>query len=138
MALEFSVIGAAKAIRDTLGIGTRMRQVQDPLRASFKKMEDAEQLVFAGLGGRYVNSGAVKRSLTEAGGEGAVREEMADGVKFGTSIWYAHFLTEHVGPPTDKGGLKRPPPSAVLKLTPALRAEIGRDLTAFINGGTRL
>ena len=48
---------------------------------------------------------------------------------------YARYLTEHIGPPTESGGMKRPKPVAVLKLTEATRLQIASDVLDHVVGG---
>jgi hypothetical protein len=136
--MSVKVIGAEKAIHDTEAIAGRVRTLHEPLRSSFRLMESGEEVVFAQLAGRYVMTGTVRRSLTTPAGDSAVRQPIENGVKFGTSIWYARFLTQRIGPATPKGGMKRPPPSAVLRITEKVRADVLRELNTYVTDGTRL
>ncbi len=90
--------------------------------------------VFAELGGRYVATGTTLRSLTLPDAPHAVRRVVAGALEFGTDVRYARYLTEHIGPPTESGGMKRPKPVAVLKLTEATRLQVAGDVLAHVLG----
>jgi hypothetical protein len=116
MAIHESIelVGAEKAQHDFDQVMRRMLNHRTGMRRTIPLLEEAERATFAELGGRYVKTGATKRSLTEARAEGAVRRPSAHALAFGTKVWYARFLTEEIGPPTAGGGMKRNPPSAVI------------------------
>jgi hypothetical protein len=126
--------GASKAIHDYDAIARKLKAPGATLRRESHVLELAERGVFASLGGRYVATGRVRRSLTEPGGPDAVRTSTPESFEFGTRVEYARYLTEHVGPVTAKGGLKRPMPVAVLKLTEATRRQIASDALHEITG----
>jgi hypothetical protein len=126
--------GASKAIHDYDTIARKLREPGATLRHESKLIERAERGVFASLAGRYVATGRVMRSLTESEGADAVRESTPEGFEFGTRVEYARYLTEHVGPETPKGGLKRPLPVAVLKLTETTARQIASDALHEITG----
>jgi hypothetical protein len=135
MADEFiELIGADKVEHDLRGISARMLDVSPALAAQVRALELSEEATFAGLAGRYVDTGAVRRSLTMSGSDGAVRRLSRSSLDFGTGFHYARFLTEHVGPETEAGGLERPLPVAVLKLTPAVAGEAGHAVMRHIVG----
>jgi hypothetical protein len=128
------VIGVGKVTSDLHGIAERMIDVAPALAAQIHPLEVAQEAAFAALGGRYVDTGAVRRSLTMSGTEGAVRRLSGNELMFGTAIWYARFLTERVGPQTEAGGMARPLPLAVMKLPPAMADEAGHAVARHIVG----
>ena len=128
------LVGADKVEHDLQGISERMLDVAPALAEQVRMLEASEAATFADLGGRYVDTGAVRRSLTMSGAEGSVRRLSRSSLDFGTSFFYARFLTEHVGPGTEGGGLARPLPVAVLKLTPAVVDEAGQAVMHHIVG----
>lgn len=130
------LVGADKVRGDLGAITDRLIDSRPIMRKQARVLELNETAVFEGLAGRYVDTGATKRSLTEPGGEHAIREATPHGLSFGSSIWYAHYLTEHIGPVTDKGGMKRHPPSAVLKLEPETAHVIAADVLGQIVGSS--
>jgi hypothetical protein len=132
--VSVELVNAAKVERDLHGIAERMLDVRPALREQTRTLEASEEATFAGLGGRYVDTGAVKRSLTMSGTQGAIRRLDGQELLFGTDIFYARFLTEHVGPQTEAGGLKRPRPVAVMKLEPATAEVAGRAVARHIVG----
>ena len=93
-------------------------------------LELDEEAAFAKLAGRYVDTGRVRDSLVASSAD-SIRRVSAHGLEFGTSVYYARFLTEHVGPVTPKGGLKRPLPVAVLKLTESTRQQVAHDVMEY-------
>ena len=126
--------GATKTIHDLHGIAGRLDDPSMILAAQARTLEAAEAGVFAELGGRYVATGATMRSLTLPAGPDAIRRVTRGSLEFGTSVHYARYLTEHVGPETDAGGQKRPLPVAVLKLTAPTRQQIANDVLDHIVG----
>ena len=128
------VVGAAKTVSDLHGMAERLEHPEAILRAQATTLEAAEAGVFAELGGRYVATGATMRSLTLPAGPDAIRRTTAGSLEFGTSVRYARYLTETVGPETEAGGLKRPLPVAVLKLTAPTRQLVAHDVLDHIVG----
>jgi hypothetical protein len=70
-----------------------MKNLTGPFRDVIDLLEETHERAFARLRGRYVRTGATKDSLTGSSA-GAIRDADRDGLQFGTSIWYAHFLTK--------------------------------------------
>jgi hypothetical protein len=132
------LVGEEKVVRDLAGISGRMLDLQPVFRGEIQRLEASEARLFDELGGRYVDTGATRDSLTASGGRGAVRETTRSTLAFGSSVYYARFLVEHPGPVTDKGGLKRPPPSAVLKLEPETAELAARDVGEHVMRGGEL
>lgn len=128
------LVGASKTERDLHGIAQRLAEPGVALLGQISTIEAAEAGVFAELGGRYVATGATMRSLTLPEAPHAIRRVTAGSLEFGTDVGYARYLTEHVGPETDGGGLKRPKPVAVLKLTAPMRQKVAHDVLDHIVG----
>jgi len=122
------LIGAAHAEHTFEGIATRLLDMSPALRAEERVLEVQEQGVFAQHAGRFVDTGALKNSLTMPNAPGAVRKVSATSLQFGTSIKYARFQTEHIGPETEAGGMARPLPVAILKITEETRRVVAKDL----------
>jgi hypothetical protein len=57
-----------------------------------QRREEGEKRLFDFYHGRFVETGALKKSLTEEGAEGAIREIHGEQLLFGTSIEYAVYL----------------------------------------------
>jgi hypothetical protein len=70
-----------------------MKNLTGPFSDVLDLLEETHERAFARLRGRYVRTGATKDSLT-GDGPGSIREADRDGLRFGTSIWYSHFLTK--------------------------------------------
>lgn len=128
------LVGATKTVSDLHGIAERLDSPNIALLREIPTLEAAEAGVFAELGGRYVATGATMRSLTLPEAPHAVRRVEAGSLEFGTDIGYARYLTEHVGPETEDGGLKRPKPVAVLKLSLPTRQKVAHDVLDHIVG----
>ena len=128
------LVGATKAEHDLHGMAQRLAEPDVALLRRDPTIEAAEAGVFAELGGRYVDTGTTMRSLTLPEAPHAVRRIEAGSLEFGTDVGYARYLTEHVGPETDAGGLKRPKPVAVLKLTLPMRQKVAHDVLDHIVG----
>ena len=111
-----------------MGVAGRLLDVSEVLRSEERVLEVQEEGVFAEHGGRFVATGALKNSLTMPNAPGAIRRVTGHTLEFGTSISYARYQTEHIGPPTEKGGMKRPPPVAILKLTEETRRVVAKDM----------
>jgi hypothetical protein len=128
------VVGAGKIRNDLMGIADRLLTPGAALEVEFQVLEQAEQLLFDSYGGKYVQTGATKASLTQSEANGAIRRIHADGIEFGTSIWYAKFQRTIGGPSGKPRGRKRVGPSKILKLTPGLRQQAAEAVMARIMG----
>jgi hypothetical protein len=132
--VTIEIVGTEKVERDLAGMSERLLDMQPVFREEIRMLEAAEAARFDDLGGQYVDTGATRSSLTSSASSDAVRELTPHGLAFGSSVYYARFLVEHPGPVTEKGGLKRPPPSAILKLEPEQAAQIARDVGDHVMG----
>jgi hypothetical protein len=83
--------GVGKTAEDLAVIGRRMRDARPAFERVMPVLEAGEARHFAGLGGRFVMSGALRDSLTQASANGAIRETHGSHLVFGTSIFYARF-----------------------------------------------
>jgi hypothetical protein len=132
--IEIELLGADKCEHDLHGIAVRLEDPNPIMARQIVTLAAAEAGVFAELGGRYVDTGETMRSLTLPEGPHAIRRVAHGALEFGTDVRYARYLTEHIGPATDAGGAKRPPPVAVLKLTPFTRQQIAHDVMDQVVG----
>ena len=130
--IEF--VGGAKVERDLHGVAERLATPSVILAREASVLEASEAGTFAELGGRYVATGTTMRSLTMPDAPHAVRRVVAGTLEFGTDVRYARYLTEHIGPATEAGGMARPKPVAVLKLTAATRQQIAHDVINHVAG----
>jgi hypothetical protein len=80
-----------------------------------------------------VNTGALERSLTEEHDENQVVDIGHDSLRFGTSLWYAHFAlgTEGAGASHSTSQPKRD----VVKLRASDRVEINETIREWILHG---
>jgi hypothetical protein len=123
------LLGAEKVQRDFAGIAERLDDSRAIMARQATVLETAERGVFAELGGRYVDTGETLRSLTLPAGPHAIRHVTRGSLEFGTSVRYARYLTEHIGPHGE-----RPKPVAVLKLSPVTRQQIAHDVMDQVTG----
>jgi hypothetical protein len=96
----------------------------------FRAAERAEATIFESYGGKYVDTGALRASLTEREAEGAVRELRPGEMLFGTTVYYARFQgTTGVG--------RHSPPSAIIKATAIEAAAAAAGLRDYIMYGNQ-
>jgi hypothetical protein len=125
---------ALRVAHDFEQVGERCTDLRRPFREVAELMENVHQRGFARLRGRYVLTGATKASLTGPGA-GAIRNANRDGLVFGTSVWYSHFLTKA---PRDAnlGQIPKDPPGkgkyAVLFFPDSVQREVPRMLLDYI------
>jgi hypothetical protein len=91
---------------------------------------------FYRLRGRYVRTGRLMDSLTQPTANDAIRDVHGDGagLTFGTSTWYAKFLTKR-RKESDDGqvkGRKRKGKSAVLVLRAPMRKQVAEMLMEHV------
>jgi len=135
--LDIDVIGTRLMGRRLRAVGDRMIQAGPAFAAMVPAMEKGEIKHFASLKGKYVRTGDLKRSLT---GEapGSIRDVHDDGagLTFGTSIYYAKYLTKSKRDPLAANFKKKGKAgwSAVLVLRPETRREIREIMHAWIVG----
>lgn len=123
--IEVEELGPAKLDE----IAARMAEPEFSAR-TFRAAEDAEQSIFDSYGGKYVDTGALKASLTQREAEGALRVLTPGMLLFGTSVWYARFQGT-----TGQGS--HGPPSAIVKAS-SIEAEIAAlDLKDYILHGSQ-
>jgi hypothetical protein len=124
-------IGTEQLHKRLAGMQERYLAPEQDYAAQIELLEANERDVFAALHGRYVNTGATKRSLTEGGGD-AVREIIGSELEFGTRVWYARFLTRAITASNRRTG-----GSAVLRLSRVRANLMSRQLLSFLVNGTR-
>lgn len=121
--LNFSIqaIGVDQTERRLNAVERRMRDARPAFEKVARILESGEQRHFNSLKGRYVDTGALKASLTQPNANGAIRKAHRDELEFGTSIFYARFL-------------RRKKKSAVLVLKPIERKAAVATILDFIAG----
>lgn len=128
MNVTVEILGGAEAEAMLLSIERRALRPTEGLRRSFRALEEGEQALFAGYGGKYVQTGALERSLTEPDAADAVREAHGAEAEFGSSVFYARFQgTEGVG--------HHAGPSAVLRATQAEADAAGALMLEYVVRG---
>lgn len=129
--LEFSVqlVGGQRAIDDLEGISERFEDAEPAFEQVIPILEAGEERHFATLRGRYVDTGALKASLTRSGAAGAIRDTSDDELVFGTSIPYARYLR---GGRSNRRGTKK---SAVLVLKPPERKKASETILDYVVEG---
>jgi hypothetical protein len=94
MQVSLIATGIEKAEADTRAVGARLLDLQPAYEAIFGAVERGEERRFDELGGKYVDSGDLKASLTQSDALGAIREAHAEYADFGSSIPYAIYQRE--------------------------------------------
>jgi hypothetical protein len=114
-------------------VGDNAQNLEPPFEDALDMLERIHTTHFARLGGRYVRTGDTKASLTK-GGPGAIREADRNSAQFGTSIWYAHFLSKAPKDPefgqVDKG--RKNLRFAVLVMPPGTEEKISQMLLGHL------
>jgi hypothetical protein len=114
-------------------VGDNARNLDPAFDDVLDMLEKVHATHFARLNGRYVRTGATKASLTGAGA-GAIREADDNSLSFGTSIFYAHFLTKAPKDPEFgqvwKG--RKDLRFAVLVMPPGTEKKVGEMLLGYI------
>jgi hypothetical protein len=126
---EVQVIDAAALAQKLYEMGRRAINAKPAFEKVLDIAEAGQRRHFSRLGGRYVDTGALRASLTQPHANGAIREAHADEVEFGTSIYYARFLNKPGTSRRKKGS------SAVLVLQPKAKREAGQALMDYITAG---
>ncbi|HEY1437362.1 MAG TPA: hypothetical protein VGG82_07655 [Casimicrobiaceae bacterium] len=127
------VIGGDKLSALLGQMSERAANMTEVFQGEIRYMEEFEQSLFAGYGGRYVKTGKLRASLTEPGAD-AVRDVNPKGMVFGTHVFYARFQTEHIGPQTARGGLARSGANMVVQQPPDLGERVTAKLGDHIMG----
>jgi hypothetical protein len=136
MAAAYSSLRGAKHLHETL-LGIEMRATDTKLAAPFifAELEAGEEGLFQRLGGRFVNTGRTRDSLTTAApSKDAIREVTPFSFRFGTRVWYAVFLKKDSTPgQTAKGMMNKR--SAVLISNIVATRVAGRALLTYVRYG---
>ena len=131
--MTIEIVGVDKVERDLRGIAGRMVDMEPAFRDATHLLEASEARLFDELAGRYVRTGALRRSLTSPGA--GVREARAGHMAFGSDVPYARFQVEDPGPVTPAGGLERKGhPSAVRKLDEETAHMVAHRMMGHIAG----
>ena len=91
LSLDIQAIGAEKAEAGLEGVARRLVNLIPAWRRVETELELGHRRHFDRLRGRYVRTGDLRASLTEAHANGSIREHHDDELIFGTSIFYAKF-----------------------------------------------
>lgn len=117
------------------GFARRIILPEPALEAGMSILEEGERDLFEALGGKYVQSGDLRGSLTESSAMGAIREAHGQTLSFGSSIWYAHFQRRIGGPSGKPRGRKRVGRSQVLQASRVERAAVREAVLAYVMRG---
>jgi hypothetical protein len=120
------VSGAGETMSMLRGMASRCKRPAGAFEQVFRAFEANEREIFEGYGGKYQDTGATMRSLTQPEATGAIREAHGGEFVFGTSIWYAKFQGT-----TGKG--RHHDPSAIVKFTPELAFGVRKGLQDWIH-----
>jgi hypothetical protein len=131
------VIGAPKLEHDLAKIAERTGDMHAEFARQERQLQRAESALFASHGGKYVKTGRLRRSLTGHTGD-SIRRVTAEGLVFGSSLFYGRFQTEHIGPEkTKRGGLKRSGKNEVLEFPPEVRERVLKGVGDYVLKGRR-
>jgi hypothetical protein len=136
VSMQVFVEGADAVIATLRGIQNRCIGPEPAAAAVFSLFEAQEANVFDQLHGVYVDTSRVRASLTEPAAEGAVRSVTPFEWVFGSDVWYGRFLTTVIGPPSGvPRGMKRNPPSAVLRIPLYTQVAAGQLILRYVARG---
>lgn len=117
------------------GVADRLKEAHGAWGNVETVLEAGHERHFKRLRGRYVRTGRLRDSLTGVSPH-SIREVHADGagLDFGTSVFYARFLTKRRKDPNDgqQRARRRKGKSAVLVMTPATRKQVSRSVLDFL------
>lgn len=135
---EMVLEGDEKAVRHLGGVEHRLRSGREAWEDVMEVLEDSEMEFFIRQRGRYIDTGRLAKSLTEQNGADVIRDIHGDGLglDFGTSVFYAKFLTKkRRDPPAGQvRGRKRKGKSAVLVLTASARKQAVKVVLDYVMG----
>lgn len=117
---DIQAIGFDQAAKHLGIVGMRLRNARPAWELIEEILEAGEERVFRAARGRYVDTGALKDSLTQGSANAAIRDAHADSYDFGSGLYYARFQK-------DKRGK-----SAVLKLTPTTKKASAKTLLEYV------
>lgn len=123
MAATTELIGVGKIRNDLRTLMERLATPEAMMAQQIEILEESERAIFEAHGGRYVQTGALRDSLTQSSADNAIRRQLGGTLEFGTGVWYAKFQRNIGGPSGKPRGRKRVGPNQVLRLTPAVRRE---------------
>lgn len=120
---EIQAFGFNEATGKLKRVALRMVNAQPAWKSIEEILEAGEERIFTRFRGKYVDTGALKESLTQSSANDAIRDAHAFGLDFGTSVWYARYHK-------DKRGK-----SPYLKIQPTERKIISAEVLEYIVGG---
>jgi len=130
VSFTISVHDAEKTSGNYDEVSRRLRNAKPAFSEVLDILEEGEQRHFARLHGKYVRTGALMASLTQPTANAAIREAHGDGLVFGTSTYYAKFLTKERRSTTGEV-TKQKGKSAVLVLQPKAKKAASQVILDF-------
>jgi hypothetical protein len=132
--IEFTAVPPVEVVAAKYDeVGDNARNLSQPFDDVLDMLEKIHKTHFARLDGRYVRTGATKASLTHRS-PASVRDVSDTRLSFGTSIFYAHFLTKAPRDPEFgqvwKG--RKDLRFAVLVMPPGTEEKVGDMLMGYI------
>ena len=131
VSFTISVHDAEKTSGNYDEVSRRLRNAKPAFSEVLDILEEGEQRHFARLHGKYVRTGALMASLTQPTANAAIREAHGDGLVFGTSTYYAKFLTKERRSRTTGEVTKQKGKSAVLVLQPKAKKAASQVILDF-------
>jgi hypothetical protein len=133
--VEITVLDLAETVHAFDEVAERITNVAPAFDDVFDMLEAGEKELFRSVRPKYVRSGALKASLTQRLAPGAIRKVHHDSAEFGTSIWYAKFLSksrEDMPIGQIRGDRRTYKPSAVLVLQPKTTKRIAELILDYM------
>lgn len=124
LTFDLTAVATGPVVENLEGISHRMLHLQPIMPTVERVWERGEARLFAGLGGKYQDTGALLSSLTQPSANGAIRQHHADELVLGSSLPYAKY---------QRKGKK----SAVLVLRPTEKKQAAKVIIDFIAEGHR-
>lgn len=124
LTFDLTAVATGPVVERLEGISHRMLHLQPVMPSVERIWESGEARLFAGLRGKYQDTGALLAAMTQPTANGAIRQHHADELVLGTSLYYAKY---------QRKGKK----SAVLVLRPTEKKQASRAIIDFIAEGHR-
>lgn len=121
--LEITAVGVGKTEKDLDGISARFKNIRPAFEVVLELIERSEKRLFKRLAGKYVDTGDLMASLTQADANEAIRVAHAEELEFGTGLYYARYQRDQYRK------------SAVLKLLPKEKREANATILGYITHG---
>lgn len=123
LVFDIQAFGFDEVVGKYQRVSYRVQDMRPGFEEVSSELEEGEERLFNRYGGKYVDTGALKASLTQPRANEAIREAHAQHLDFGTGVFYARFHKDKTGK------------SAVLKLQPKERKKIPVTLLEFVVRG---